>query len=287
MTNTAGRIWPFTTEPSKNLNALNDSTNLDTILQEQMKRHGENPWFLMAAAELYQTASHTFKLADGKYIRVNRSWEGEYSGQKRTRWSPALPFEGNEHRGTEQGHETARPRTVHDGEAFLKNYDDYRSSPHSRLIAALANLTGLDKLPGYVSNQEASNYATFPAARCRDRLRKTGNRFHHASSSWDTAGNDGERVCWLLDAAVRANPELANEVNLFTASWCRNLLSYANTEPYQEFVYGPGNAGSVEGINPADLKTDQTVVRTDRTDKGNSCSSRCLRITTSSGLHPG
>lgn len=34
----------------QNLNALNDSTNLDTILQEQMKRHGENPWFLMAAA---------------------------------------------------------------------------------------------------------------------------------------------------------------------------------------------------------------------------------------------
>lgn len=33
-------------------------------------------------------------------------------------------------------------------------------------------------------------------------------------------------------------------------------------------MYGPGNAGSVEGINPADLKTDQTVVRTDRTDKG-------------------
>ena len=61
---------------------------------------------------------------------------------------------------------------------------------------------------------------------------------------------------------------MENEVNLFTAFWCRNLLSYANTAPYQEFVYGPGNAGSVEGINPADLKTDQTVVRTDRTDKG-------------------
>lgn len=72
--------------------------------------------------------------------------------------------------------------------------------------------------------------------------------------------------CWTPPS--RADPELENEVSLFTASWCRNLLSYANTAPYQEFVYGPGNAGSVEGINPADLKTDQTVVRTDRTDKG-------------------
>lgn len=255
----------------QNLNALNDSTNLDTILQEQMKRHGENPWFLMAAAELYQTASHTFKLADGKYIRVNRSWEGEYSGQKRDKVEAlrCLLKAMNIAERNKDMKLLGLARFMM-AKAFLKNYDDYRSSPSFQTYAALANLTGLDKLPGYVSNQEASelrNISTLPVA-VDPATGKPEIVFYHASSSWDTAGNDGERVRWLLDAAVRANPELANEVNLFTASWCRNLLSYANTEPYQEFVYGPGNAGSVEGINPADLKTDQTVVRTDRTDKG-------------------
>lgn len=92
--------------------------------------------------------------------------------------------------------------------------------------------------------------------------------FYHASSSWETAKNDGERMRWLLDAAIQANPELANQVNYFTASWCRRLFSYANTAPDQEFVYGPGNAGMVAGINPAKLKTNQTVVKTDRTGNG-------------------
>ena len=77
----------------QDLDGLNDSTNLDTILQEQMKRHGENPWFLMAAAEFYQTVNHTFKLVNGKYIRVSRPWESEYSGQTEGQGgSPALPF---------------------------------------------------------------------------------------------------------------------------------------------------------------------------------------------------
>lgn len=255
----------------QNLNALNDSTNLDTILQEQMKRHGENPWFLMAAAELYQTASHTFKLADGKYIRVNRSWEGEYSGQKRDKVEALrCLLKAMDIAERNKDMKLLGLARFMMAKAFLKNYDDYRSSSSFQTYAALANLTGLDKLPGYVSNQEASelrNISTLPVA-VNPATGKPEIVFYHASSSWDTAGNDGERVRWLLDTAVRANPELANEVNLFTASWCRDLLSYANTEPYQEFVYGPGNAGSVEGINPADLKTDQTVVRTDRTDKG-------------------
>ena len=67
------------------LNALDDSTNLDTILQEQMKRHGGNPYFLMDAAHLYQNASHTFKLVDGAYIRSAEPWDGEYSGEARDR----------------------------------------------------------------------------------------------------------------------------------------------------------------------------------------------------------
>lgn len=74
------------------LNALDDSTNLDTILQEQMKRHGGNPYFLMDAAHLYQNASHTFKLVDGAYIRSAEPWDGEYSGEARDGWKPCGAF---------------------------------------------------------------------------------------------------------------------------------------------------------------------------------------------------
>ena len=255
----------------QNLNGLNDSTNLDTILQEQMKRHGENPWFLMAAAELYQTASHTFKLADGKYIRVSRPWQGEYSGQKRDKVEALrCLLKAMDIAERNKDMKLLGLARFMMAKALLKNYGYYQPFSAFQTYAALGNLTGLEKLPGYVSNQEAPefrNVSTLPVV-VNPATGKTEIVFYHASSSWSAARNDGERVRWLLDAAVRADPELENEVSLFTASWCRNLLSYANTAPYQEFVYGPGNAGSVEGINPADLKTDQTVVRTDRTDKG-------------------
>lgn len=164
----------------QNLNALNDSTNLDTILQEQMKRHGENPWFLMAAAELYQTASHTFKLADGKYIRVNRSWEGEYSGQKRDKVEAlrCLLKAMNIAERNKDMKLLGLARFMM-AKAFLKNYDDYRSSPSFQTYAALANLTGLDKLPGYVSNQEGlrtTQHFHAPVA-VDPATGKTGNRF--------------------------------------------------------------------------------------------------------------
>ena len=67
------------------LNALDDSINLDSILQEQMKLHGANPHFLRDAALLYQSACHTFKLVDGAYIRGAGPWDGEYSGEARDR----------------------------------------------------------------------------------------------------------------------------------------------------------------------------------------------------------
>lgn len=255
------------------LNALNDATNLDTILQEQMKRHGDNPWFLMDAAGLYQTACHFFKLADGKYIRVNRPWQGEYSGQNRDRVE-ALRCLFKTMTLAERNRDMnllGRVRFAM-AQAFLP-ISNSRYSPQSSVFqdyAALGNLTGLEKLPGYVSNQEAPefrNVSTLPVT-VNPATGKPEIVFYHASSSWETARNDGERVRWLLDAAVQADPALANEVNQFTAAWCRDLLSYANTTPYQEFVYGPGNAGSVAGINPADLKSGQTVVKTDRTDQG-------------------
>lgn len=91
---------------------------------------------------------------------------------------------------------------------------------------------------------------------------------------------------WLLDAAIQVNPELANQINYFTASWCRRLFSYANTAPDQEFVYGPGNAGMVAGINPAELKRTRPSLKPTGRATVNSCSPTFPRIMISSGLLP-
>ena len=253
------------------LNALDDSINLDSILQEQMKRHGGNPYFLMDAALLSQNACHTFKLVNGAYIRGSGPWDGEYSGEARDRVK-ALRCLVKAMRLAEKDNNMkllGQLRFI-TAQALLVKGSRYRSPSPFQAYAALGNLTSLEELPGYVAREEAPpfrNVATVPV----EVNAKTGKPevvFYHASSSWETAKNDGERMRWLLDAAIQANPELANQVNYFTASWCRRLFSYANTAPDQEFVYGPGNAGMVAGINPAKLKTNQTVVKTDRTGNG-------------------
>lgn len=253
------------------LNALDDSTNLDTILQEQMKRHGGNPYFLMDAAHLYQNASHTFKLVDGAYIRSTEPWDGEYSGEARDRvealrcLSKAMQLAEKEKNMKLLGQ--LRFMTA---QALLVKGSRYSSLSPFQAYAALGNLTSLKELPGYVAREEAPpfrNVATVPVT-VNAKTGKPEVVFYHASSSWETAKNDGERMRWLLDAAIQANPELANQVNYFTASWCHRLFSYSNTAPDQEFVYGPGNAGMVAGINPEELKTNQTVVKTDRTGNG-------------------
>nr|MBP9571165.1 hypothetical protein [Akkermansia sp.] len=253
------------------LNALDDSINLDSILQEQMKRHGANPHFLRDAALLYQSACHTFKLVDGAYIRGAGPWDGEYSGEARDRVE-ALRCLVKAMQLAEKGNNMKLLGQLRFITAQALPVKGNRYAPLSAFqsYAALGNLTNLKELPDYVSREEASpfrNVATVPVM-VNARTGKPEVIFYHASSSWETAKNDGERMRWLLDAAIQVNPELANQVNYFTASWCRRLFSYANTAPDQEFVYGPGNAGMVAGINPAELKTDQTIVKTDRTGNG-------------------
>ena len=253
------------------LNALDDSINLDSILQEQMKRHGANPHFLRDAALLYQSACHTFKLVDGAYIRGAGPWDGEYSGEARDRVE-ALRCLVKAMQLAEKGNNMKLLGQLRFITAQALPVKGNRYAPLSAFqsYVALGNLTNLKELPDYVSREEASpfrNVATVPVM-VNAGTGKPEVIFYHASSSWETAKNDGERMRWLLDAAIQANPELANQVNYFTASWCRRLFSYANTAPDQEFVYGPGNAGMVAGINPAELKTDQTIVKTDRTGNG-------------------
>lgn len=253
------------------LNALNDSTNLDTILQEQMKRHGENPQFLMDAALLYQNACHTFKLVDGAYIRCSRPWDGEYSGEARDRVKALrCLFKAMQLAEKNKDMKLLGQLRFLTAQALLTRGERYNVLSPFQAYAALGNLTNLEKLPDYVSREEAApfrNAGTVPVT-VNPETGKPEVVFYHASSSWETARNDGERMRWLLDSAIQANPEMANQVNCYTASWCRQLFSYSNTAPDQEFVYGSGNAGSVAGINPAELKTSQTVVKTDRTGKG-------------------
>lgn len=253
------------------LNALDDSTNLDSILQEQMKRHGDNPQFLAEAALLYQEACHTFKLVDGAYIRCSQPWNGEYSGEARDRVEALrCLFKAMQLAEKDGNKKLLGQLRFLTAQAFLKRGERFNFLSPFQVYAALGNLTSLKELPDYASKEEASpfrNVATVPVT-VNPETGKPEVVFYHASSSWETARNDGERMRWLLDSAIQADPEMANQIHCFTASWCRRLFSYSNTQPDQEFVYGPGNAGSVAGINPADLKTSQTVVKTDRTDKG-------------------
>lgn len=253
------------------LNALDDSTNLDTILQEQMKRHGENPKFLMDAALLYQNACHTFKLVDGAYIRGSEPWDGEYSGEARDRVEALrCLFKAMQLAEKEKNMNLLGQLRFMTAQALLMKGNRYNSLSPFQAYAALGNLTSLKELPDYAARGEASpfrNVSTVPV-KINAKTGKPEVVFYHASSSWDTAKNDGERMRWLLEAAIQADPAMASRVNYFTASWCRRLFSYSNTAPDQEFVYGPGNAGMVAGINPAELKTNQTVVKTDRTGKG-------------------
>lgn len=253
------------------LNALDDSLNLDTILQEQMKRHGDNPRFLMDAARLYQDACHTFKLVDGAYIRGSEPWDGEYSGEARDRVQALrCLFKAMQLAEKDKNMKLLGQLRFLTAQAFVQGGERYNSLSPFQAYAALGNLTSLKELPDYVSREEASpfrNVGTVPVT-VNPETGKPEVVFYHASSSWETARNDGERMRWLLDAAIQAAPEMANQINCYTASWCQQLFSYSNTAPSQEFVYGPGNAGAVAGINPAELKINQTVVKTDRTGKG-------------------
>lgn len=256
----------------QNLNALDDTTNLDTIMQQQMPLHGGNPHFLLAAAELYMHSCHTFKLIDGAYIRTARQWDGEYSGAARDKVE-ALRLIQRASTLAEQSKDMdtlGKARFMMARTFLQQNDENYYNNNVFQTYAALSNLTGLQELPGYVPRNEAHEYRnveTLPVT-INPATGKPEVVFYHAPATWEAAKNDGERVRWLLNAAMQANPALNNAVNQFTASWCRQLFSYSNTESGQDFVYGPGNAGSAGGINPANLETNQTVVKTNRTERG-------------------
>ena len=191
------------------------SINLDSILQEQMKLHGANPHFLRDAALLYQSACHTFKLVDGAYIRGAGPWDGEYSGEARDRVEAlrclvkAMQLAEKDNNMKLLG----QLRFI-TAQALLVKGSRYSSPSPFQAYAALGNLTSLKELPGYVAREEAPpfrNVATVPVT-VNAKTGKPEVVFYHASSSWETAKNDGERMRWLLDAAIQVNPELANQV---------------------------------------------------------------------------
>ena len=131
------------------LNALDDSINLDSILQEQMKLHGANPHFLRDAALLYQSACHTFKLVDGAYIRGAGPWDGEYSGEaKGPCGSPAVPCQSHAACGEGQQHETSGTTALHHGTGVAGQRKPLRSLSAFQSYAALGNLTNLEGIAG-------------------------------------------------------------------------------------------------------------------------------------------
>ena len=168
------------------LNALDDSINLDSILQEQMKRHGGNPYFLMDAALLYQNACHTFKLVDGAYIRGSGPWDGEYSGEARDRVEAlrclvkAMQLAEKDNNMKLLG----QLRFI-TAQALLVKGSRYSSPSPFQAYAALGTLTSLEELPGYVAREEAPpfrNVATVPV-KVNAKTGKPEVVFYHASSS--------------------------------------------------------------------------------------------------------
>lgn len=252
------------------LGDLDQSTNLDTILQEQMKLHGDNPHFLKEVAQMYQNACHTFQLENGVYTRSSSPWDGEYSGADRDRVN-ALRCLCKAMKLAEQRQDKKLLGQLRYTTAKMlqSSQPSYGVKNKYQSYAALGNLTDLSKLPDFVLRANASrfrNVATLPVS-INPQTKASEVIFYHTPASWNAAKNDGERMQWLLSAAIQANPELKDQVHLSTAVWSCNLFSYSNTDAEQKDVYGPGNAGMVANINPSELKQNQTVIKTDRTTK--------------------
>ncbi len=266
----SGNMLSFYCEALNRLGEMGDGTTLDSILEEQLKQHAGNPHFLMDAAAVYLSANHQFKLVDGQYVRAARYRYAEFSGEARDRVR-ALQCMMQAIAAAEQKKDM---KTL--AQARLKLADMFMNNTGGRgwggpfyKYANMSNLTDLNKLPDFISNQEAPtfrNVETLPLVTAGDG--KKSPVWYHCPTSWDAAANDGERAMWLMKEAAAAYPDIKDELLLQQAGRLNNLLSYATVSRMGEPLYGPGNANSVGGYNPAELKNNQTVIQTGRVGKG-------------------
>ncbi len=267
----SGNMLTLYCEALNRLGEMGEGITLDSILEEQLKLHADNPHLLMAAAGIYLNANHHFKLVDGKYVRAARYRYADYSGEARDRVH-ALQCMMRAIAAAEQKKDMktlAQARLIL-AYMFMNNTGGRGWGGPFYKYANMSNLTDLNKLPDFISNDEAPtfrNVETLPLVTDAATGKKSPV-WYHCPASWQTAANDGQRAMWLMKEAALAYPEIKDQLLLQKAEWLNSLLGYATVSRMGEPLYGPGNAYSVGGYNPAELKNNQTVIQTGRVGKG-------------------
>ncbi len=266
-----GAMLPLYCEALNRLGEMGEGITLDSILEEQLKLHADNPHLLMAAAGIYLNANHHFKLVDGKYVRATRYRYADYSGEARDRVH-ALQCMMRAMAAAEQKKDmkTLAQARLMLAYMFMNNTGGRGWGGPFYKYANMSNLTDLNKLPDFISNDEAPtfrNVETLPLVTDAATGKKSPV-WYHCPASWQTAANDGQRAMWLMKEAARVYPEIKDQLLLQKAEWLNSLLGYATVSRMGEPLYGPGNANSVGGYNPAELKNNQTVIQTGRVGKG-------------------
>ncbi len=267
----SGYMLSLYCEALNRLGEMGDGITLDSILEEQLKLHADNPRFLMAAAGIYINANHQFNLVNGQYIRQAQYRHGNFSGEERDRVLALRCMV----RAMDAAQAKADMKTLAEARMtlagfFINNTGSRNWGGAFYKYANMSNLTDLNKLPDFISNEEAPtfrNVTTLPLT-TEPTTGKKSPVWYHCPASWEAAANDGERAMWLIKAAVQANPEIKDRVLMQHVEWLSGLLSYNNVSGHGEPLYGPGNANSVGGYNPAELKNNQTVIQTGRVNKG-------------------
>ncbi|MDO4410060.1 MAG: alpha-2-macroglobulin family protein [Akkermansia sp.] len=250
------------------LNQLDSDIYTDDIIAEQLKHHGENPEFLISLAGIYNNISHRFELEDGKYIRTRR-YRGDFSGEARDK------IQSIQHllKAISICKKSNNNKTLASAYLILANIIQNSSQYNNfAAYASLASLTDYSKLPPIVPLNEAyesahafRNVETLPIVNPGTKQQEI--LFYPIPDSWETAKNDGQRLRWLWQAARKANPELESRLVSDEIAWANRFFSYALLARRSEPIYGPGNAGSVAGIDPSTLSTEQTVVEMNRAAK--------------------
>lgn len=264
----SGKILALYIRALEFLNQLDSDIYTDDIIAEQLKRHGENPHFLIGLADIYNNISHRFNLENGKYIRTRR-YHGEFSGEARDK------IQSIQHllKAISICKKTNDHKTLASAYLMLANIIQNNSIYNNfAAYASLASLTDYSKLPPIVPINETygsahafRNVETLPIVNPGTEQQKI--LFYAVPDSWESAKNDGERLRWLWQAARKANPELESRLVNDEIAWANKFFSYALLARRSDPIYGPGNAGSVAGIDPSTLSTKQTVVEMNRAAK--------------------
>jgi uncharacterized protein YfaS (alpha-2-macroglobulin family) len=239
------------------LDALMDleaSQEQEDTLESSVKAHPKNWDILREAGIYYLSLHHIGKIVDGKFVRgQHRDWSNRKETHQRDRVR-ALQLLQASWSNLPVGTESAISISV------LKSMAEALSdgSDYSNGAWALLHLTDLTTLPDFDDqsglDEPASGYP----------VDVEGNPiFFKAAASWETAKNDGERLLWIIDTAVKIGPIQAREARQQIAELMKSWFSVQTLAEYG-FRF---DAGEDEGSTKSSiatlhtLKDDETVAK--------------------------